>query len=179
MIGAVDDLRSRPPLGPQDGDYVRGGQVWPAVIAYMDFTCPQCVVAHGLLRESAELRLIYRHFPLRSRHPRSHALAGALEAAGRQGRFWEMCDSIAADPGHIDDPHIWQRVKQLQLDLERFERDRHSDSVTGRVREQMREGMACGVTATPTLIVGGSLRAGPRDRGELAEVLQAARDVSV
>ena len=61
-----------------------------------------------------------------SKRPRSPALHAAAEAAGLQGRFFEMVDSLYADRGHVDDPHLWERAEALGLDLERFEADRRS-----------------------------------------------------
>ncbi len=57
-----------------------------------------------------------------AKHPRSPALHAAAEAAGVQGAFWEMCDSLYAERGRVDDPHLWERVERFGLDLERFER---------------------------------------------------------
>jgi len=82
------------------------------------------------------------------------ALHAAAEAAGAQGRFFEMVDSLYADRGRVDDPHLWERVKSLDLDLERFEADRRSDEVTRRVRRDFESGIRAGVTGTPALFPG-------------------------
>jgi len=102
-----------------------------------------------------ELRLCFRHFPVASKHPRAPALHAAAEAAALQGRFWEMCDSIYLDQGHIDDPHLWERVRTLGLDLERFERERRSDAVAERVRRDFESGIRAGVAGTPAAFVDG------------------------
>jgi hypothetical protein len=62
-----------------------------------------------------------------------------------------MVDSLYADRSHVDDPHLWQRVKQLDLDLERFESDRRSDAVAARVRRDFESGIRAGVTTTPAI----------------------------
>jgi protein-disulfide isomerase len=93
--------------------------------------------------------LVFRHFPVASKHPRSPALHAAAEAAGAQGRFFEMVDSLYADRGRVDDPHLWQRVEALELDLERFEADRRSPAVAMRVRRDFESGIRAGVTVTP------------------------------
>ena len=64
---------------------------------------------------------MFRHFPVTSKHPRARVLAAAAHAAGLQGRFWEMHDSLLEDQGHLDDPHLWERAERIGLDLERFE----------------------------------------------------------
>jgi protein-disulfide isomerase len=95
--------------------------------------------------------LVFRHFPVVSKHPRSRRLAAAAEAAHLQGRFWEMHDSLFGDQGHLDDPHLWERARRFGLDLDRFERDRRSDAVAERVQRDFRSGIAAGVMKTPTL----------------------------
>jgi protein-disulfide isomerase len=139
-------LRSAPVPPPADGDHIRGEG--PTVIVYGDYECPYCAAELAKLHD---ITLVFRHFPVVSKHPRSRRLAAAAEAAALQGRFWEMHDSLFADQGHLDDPHLWQRVEQLGLDLERFERDRRSDAVAERVQRDFRSGIAAGVMKTPTL----------------------------
>ena len=89
-----------------------------------------------------------------SKHPRSPALHAAAEAAGRQGRFFEMVDALYADRSHVDDPHLWQRAERLGLDLDRFEADRRSEAVTARVRRDFESGIRGGVTGTPAIFSG-------------------------
>jgi predicted DsbA family dithiol-disulfide isomerase len=62
-----------------------------------------------------------------------------------------MVDSLYADRGHVDDPHLWQRAEQLSLDLERFEADRRSETVATRVRRDFESGIRAGITATPAI----------------------------
>ncbi len=119
------------------------------VIEYADLECPYCAAAHLILRELPVTR-VFRHFPVASKHPRARALAHAAEAAGRQGRFWEMHDALLEDQGHLDDPHLWARARLLGLDLERFEADRRAAETAERVEEHFRGGIRAGVATTPT-----------------------------
>jgi protein-disulfide isomerase len=121
------------------------------VIEYADLECPYCAQAHLILRELAITR-VFRHFPVVSKHPRARALAAAAEAAGRQGRFWEMHDSLLEDQGHLDDPHLWAHAERLGLDVGRFEADRRAAATAERVRRDVREGMRAGVTGAPALL---------------------------
>ncbi|MEA2390188.1 MAG: hypothetical protein QOK31_297 [Solirubrobacteraceae bacterium] len=136
------------------GDHVRGPDDAPVAIVYADFECPFCA---GLERRLAGLavRTAFRHFPVHSKHPRAWAAAGAAEAAARHGLFWEMHDSLFADQGRLEDPHLWARARELGLDVEEFETARRSDEVTARVRRDFRGGVRAGVATTPTLFVGG------------------------
>jgi protein-disulfide isomerase len=141
-----------PPVGPDD--HVRGSG--REAILYTDLACPACAIAWAQVRELS-LRLCLRHFPLASRRPRAPALHAAAEAVGRQRpeAFWEMVDAIYGDHGHQDDPHLWDRVRALGLDLARFERDRRSPEVERRVRRDLESGIRAGVSATPTAFVAG------------------------
>jgi protein-disulfide isomerase len=140
-------LRSAPVPPPAPDDHIRGEG--PLVIVYGDYECPYCAAELPLLED---VTLVFRHFPVVSKHPRSRRLAAAAEAAGLQGRFWEMHDSLFADQGHLDDPHLWQRAEALGLDLLRFDADRRSDAVAARVDRDFRSGIAGGVMKTPTVI---------------------------
>ncbi|HEX5714493.1 MAG TPA: DsbA family protein [Solirubrobacterales bacterium] len=144
----MTDLTSAaiPPLGPDD--HTRGAG--EGLIVYADLGCPHCVNAWSELRERPRL-LVFRHFPVASKHPRSPALHAAAEAAGLQGQFFAMVDSLYADPARVDDPHLWRRAEELGLDLERFEADRRSTAVAARVRRDFESGVRAGVTGTPAL----------------------------
>jgi protein-disulfide isomerase len=142
------DLTSAPFPGLRPDDHVRGaGEL---VLMYGDFTCPRCAVAARQLADEGA-RVAFRHFALRTRHPRAVALAHAAEAAALQDAFWPFHDALFADQGHIDDPHLWARCERLGLDLDRFEADRRSDAVAERVRRDLHEGLRAGVTTTPAL----------------------------
>jgi protein-disulfide isomerase len=135
------------------------GEGAPLVIMYGDYECPYCARMHQTLAQ-LPVALVFRHFPVPSKHPRARALACAAEAAALQGAFWELHDSLFADQGHLDDPHLWRRVEDLGLDLERFNRDRRTPEVEERVTRDFRSGVRAGVMSTPTLFVGDEAFAG-------------------
>jgi protein-disulfide isomerase len=151
------DLSSAPPppIGPDD--HVRGEG--PEVIVYGDYECPFCAALEARLHVPA-LRVCFRHFPVRSSHPRAQAAACAAEAAARQGAFWAMHDLLFADQGRLEDPHLWARAERLGLDVERFDADRRGDEVAARVKADFRAGVRAGVATTPTVFVAGAQHAG-------------------
>lgn len=132
------------------------------VVEYADLECPYCAAAHLILKELRVTR-VFRHFPVTSKHPRARVLAAAAEAAGLQGKFWEMHDSLFEDQGHLDDPHLWERAKRMQLDVERFEADRRSPAVAERVERDFRSGIRAGVATTPTQFLHGAAHPGVPD----------------
>jgi protein-disulfide isomerase len=162
----VGDLRSAPvpPVGAED--HIRGDEDAPLVIEYADFECPYCAALSGRL-DGRRLRRVFRHFPVRSSHPRAWAAACAAEAAALQGRFWEMHDSLFADQSRLEDPHLWERARALGLDLDRFDADRRADQVVARVKRDFASGVRAGVVTTPTVFAGGKLHAGQIDVQEL------------
>jgi protein-disulfide isomerase len=135
-------------------------------IVYADLGCPYCAAAWAEIRE-LPVRLCFRHFPMAAKHPRAPALHAATEAAGMQGAFWEMCDSLYADRGRVDDPHLWERAERFEIDLERFNRDRRSERVRARVERDFVSGLRAGVARTPTAFVRGR-----RLEGDLIEALR-------
>jgi protein-disulfide isomerase len=158
----MDDLRSAPVPPLADDDHVRGPHGARLVIVYGDFTCPRCALAAERMRD-LQIRVAFRHFALRTKHPRAVPVALAAEAAGLQGRFWEMHDALYADPGHLDDPHLWERAERLGLAIDRFEADRRAGGPAERVARQLRDGMRAGVALTPTLFIDGVAHPGPPD----------------
>jgi protein-disulfide isomerase len=135
-----------PALDPDDHARGDGEQL----IVYADLGCPHCAAAWERI-STLPNRIVFRHFPVASKHPRAPALHAAAEAAGNQGAFFELVDSLFADRAHVDDPHLWQRAEDLRLDLERFNDDRRSDAIAARVRRDFESGIRAGVAATPTL----------------------------
>jgi protein-disulfide isomerase len=118
------------------------------------------------------IRRVFRHFPVRSSHPRAWPASLAAEAAGLQGRFWEMHDLLYADQGRLEDPHLWDRARELGLDLERFDSDRRSEQVLHRVKGDFKGGVRAGVVTTPTVFAAGRIYAGSRAGELLATLLE-------
>jgi protein-disulfide isomerase len=146
----VSELGSAPVPPPGPDDHVRGSDGATVLIEYADYECPFCAALHARVPVDA-YRLHFRHFPVRSSHPRAWAAAAAAEAAGAQGAFWPMHDALMADQARLEDPHLWERARSLGLDLERFDADRRSDAVLARIKADFHAGVRAGVVTTPTL----------------------------
>jgi protein-disulfide isomerase len=160
------DLSSAPVPPVSDDDHVRGPEDGTLVIEYADFECPYCA-AVSLKLDDRPLRRAFRHFPVRSSHPRAWAAACAAEAAAAQGRFWEMHDLLFGDQARLEDPHLWDRARELGLDLRRFDADRRSDAVLARVKRDFESGIRAGVATTPTLFAAAGSYAGNLDAATL------------
>jgi protein-disulfide isomerase len=167
----MNNLGSAPLPELSAEDHVRGPADAPLLIEYGDLECAYCAALHARieeLRERTPLRVAYRHFPVRSAHPRAWAAACATEAAGLQGRFWEMHDAVLADQGHMEDPHLWSLAERLGLDLDRFEADRRGEEIAARVRADFTGGVRAGVVTTPTVFREGQAFSGAGLRSMVA-----------
>lgn len=145
----MTDLGSAPipAIGPDDHVAGEGEE---GLIVYADLGCPHCAGAWGRLRARPG-QLVFRHFPVASKHPRSPALHAAAEAAGQQDRFFAMVDSLYADRGRVDDPHLWERAERLDLDLDRFQGDRRRPETEARIKRDFQSGIRAGVAGTPAV----------------------------
>ena len=165
----MSDLGSAPVPPLSSADHIRGERTGPAVIEYADFECPFCAVLTQRV-QTLVLRRVFRHFPVKSSHPRAWPAACAAEAAARQGRFWEMHDLLFADQARLEDPHLWDRAERLGLDMARFEHDRRSEAIRDRVRRDFESGVRAGVVTTPTLFLSSGVVAG-RGAAEAVDAL--------
>jgi protein-disulfide isomerase len=142
-------------------DHILGAVHAPVtLVEYADFECLQCGRAYpDLQRVVAELpgavRLVYRHFPLTWDHPHAGDAARAAEAAARQGRFWEMHDTLFRNQRHLDREALAAYAESIGLDVERFLRDFADPEIAARVARDMASGRASGVRGTPTFFLDG------------------------
>jgi len=171
LTSAVRELRSAPVPGVANEDHVRGPDDAPLLIEYADFECPFCAALHVRLKQK-RLRRVFRHFPVRTSHPRAWPAACAAEAAALQSRFWEMHDLLFADQSRLEDPHLWSLAETLGLDRDRFEEDRRSEHVLARVRRDFESGIRAGVVTTPTVFSSAGMFAG---RSAAAAIEELAR----
>jgi protein-disulfide isomerase len=171
---------------PVDGrDRVRGPADAPAtLVEYGDYECPYCGLAHPIVQEvqrrlGRQLRFAFRHFPLAEIHPHAQMAAEAAEAAGAQGRFWEMHDLLYKNQQALDDASLLRYATALGLDLTRFVKELADRTWESRVREDFMSGVRSGVNGTPTFFVNGVRHDGPWDADSLIEALVAPARVHV
>jgi len=143
-----------------DGYGAQGPASAPIVIVeYSDFECPHCAEAAPLLKSlvkkyPGEVRLVFKHFPL-SGHVMAKDAAVAVEAAGRQGRFWEMHDKVFANQLTLSPESIRALARGIGLDMKRFEADIVDPTLAGRVEASRKEGETLGINSTPSVFVNG------------------------
>lgn len=144
-------------------DHVRGAaHARITLVEYGDFQCPYCAGVEPGLRQllrqhPTSVRLVFRHFPLEGVHPHALCAAEAAEAAGAQGRFWEMHDLLFEHQSHLDRAHLDRYAVELGLDTARFAAEMNDEVYRQRVREHIAGGVASGVRGTPGLYVNGTV----------------------
>jgi protein-disulfide isomerase len=163
--GAPAVVTSSPVPGAEP-PHVRGADNAPVTLEeFGDFECPPCGAFYPTLKTmegeyGARLRVIFREFPLAQMHPHALAAAHAAEAAGLQGKFWEMHDLLyenqktwheAFDVRPIFDGY----AKQIGLDMNRYQKDLNSDPVAQRIFLDGKRAHSMGVKGTPTVFLNG------------------------
>jgi len=149
------------------------------LVEYGDFECPSCKQAAPVVKLLQErfvgrMRFVFRHFPLEEVHPHALAAAEAAEAAGAQGKFWEMHDLLFEKQLHMKAPQLRNHAEQLQLDMVRFDADIGDQLYLQRVREHIAGCLESGARATPTFFLNGRIQSVSFGLQSLNDAIEAA-----
>lgn len=166
-------------------DHIRGnGPV--VLVEYSDFQCPACRAYFPLIEEllkqkGADITFVYRHFPL-PQHANAYPSAQAAEAAGRQGKFFEMYQRIFEGQdtwAELSPPKAFGVFKgyaqDIGLDMQKFESDYNLKEARGRIQNDYKSGVKLGVNATPTFFLNGQKVDNPRDPDDFIKAIEAAK----
>jgi len=148
-----------------EDEWVRGNaEAAVTLVEYGDFQCPACRDAHpvvqGLVEAHGEdIRFVFRHFPL-AIHRNAIPAARAAEAAGQQGKFFEMKTLLFENQSawaELDDPKetFLGYARELELDLEAFSLAYESDEVRARIEGGRESGRGLGITGVPAFFLNG------------------------
>lgn len=161
-------------------DHIMGRVDAPiTLVEYLDYECSFCARATGLGKEVREhfgddLRYVPRHLPL-SEHPHADLAAVAVEAAGRQNKYWAMHDLLFAHQDELEYEDILGYAGDIGLEMEQFARDLDDEEIAKIVRDNVSSAEASGARATPTFFVGDLRHVGPHDSKSLIAALEASR----
>lgn len=165
-------------------DWVSSTSTVPVtIIEYSDFQCPACglyyPLVERLLRENpTEVKLVYRHYPL-AKHPNAIPAAKASEAAGRQGKFWEMYRML------FNTQETWtnttnaaeifaQYAKTLGLDIEKYSIDIALPEIETKINNSIKSGLKAGVNSTPTFFINGKKITNPQSYEDFKKIIDDA-----
>jgi uncharacterized OsmC-like protein len=142
-------------------DHVRGPATAPVtLVEYGDFACPYCAAAHGLVldlqkRFGDDLRFVFRANPRSHVFPHAELAAEAAEAAGAQGKYWEMHDLLFQNQATLSEAEVHAHAHALGLDEARFDRELKAGVHRGAVHRQEISGWHSHVLSTPTFFING------------------------
>jgi protein-disulfide isomerase len=164
-------------------DRVQGPPTAPAtLVEYGDYECPFCGQAYPIVkavqaRLGPRMRFVFRHFPLSEIHPRALVAAEVAEAAGAQGRFWQMHDLLYENQSALSDSDLVRYATALGLDVPRVVTEVAEHVYEPRIRQDFMSGVRSGVNGTPTFFINGIRHDGPWDAITLTNALLAVARV--
>lgn len=164
-----------------DRDHVRGKIDAPiTLLEYGDYECPDCEHAAPIVNQlrakfSDRMRFVFRHFPQSAIHPHASIAAHAAEAAGAQGKFWEMHDVLFKHQHDLIDHDITHFGLMIGLELYRFEADLSSQRYLPIVGENYESGIESGVKGTPTFFFNGKRYRGPATVDALGHAIESVK----
>ena len=151
----------------QADDHVRGSRKSKVVLIEVgDFQCPSCASYYPTVKQleekySDKVTFVFRHYPIIGIHPNAFAAARAAEAAGKQGKFFEMHDKL------YETQSLWGLVstnqqglfegyaKELNLNIDQFKTDYASEAVASRINRDVASAQQLGITGTPSFMLNG------------------------
>ena len=160
-------------------DHIRGAADAPVrIVEYGEFECVYCGRAYHAIQRvleqaPGEVAFVFRHFARDEVHPFSERSAQAAEAAGSQGRFWEMHDFLFERQHQLEYDDLVRHAGELGLDVGRFEQEMVDRVHLGTIRRHRDSGVASGVDETPALFINGDRYMGPYDTGSLLAAVRA------
>jgi len=182
IVPEIIDLAD--PVDPQR-DHIRGSEDAPiTLVEYSDFECEYCGQSEAVVREllqayGADLRYVFRHLPLREVHESAEFAAEAAEAAGVQGKFWEMHDLLFAHNDALTFLDMVDYAEDIGLDVDQFTRQLQSRAFAIRVARDVESADASDVPGTPTFFVNGHRYHGAYDLNALRAVIdREAREIA-
>lgn len=172
--------------------HVKGRQSAPVVLEeFGDYQCPPCGIMHPVLKKIGEdygdrVAIIFRNFPLQKIHKNAFSASRAAEAAGMQGKFWEMNNLIYTNQKEWSEsqeprPLFENYARQLGLDMDKFKADADKPETAARIIADFQRGDALGVTGTPSIFLNGrqlpveSALSEPKLRAEIDAALAAPK----
>lgn len=183
-------VNSHDAAGPKDititeQDHIRGSSTGTVtLVEFGDFQCPACAAYEPIVREvvasnAGTVKFVFKHYPLVQIHANALLSAKASEAAGLQGKFWEMHDMLYDKQGewsgNLNARGLFNGyAESLGLDMVKFSQDIDNEAIQEKILAEYREGATLGVQGTPTFFVNGKKIDNPGSVEDFNKVLQTA-----
>ena len=176
----LDQHAPRLSVAVTEKDHAQGPPDAPVtLVEYGDYECPYCGRAYPIVKQLQErmsdrLRFVFRNFPLNTLHEHAGVAAQAAEAAGAQGKFWEMHDILYEHQAELDQADLRHYALNIGLEIYQFDADLSGERFAKKVRADFRGGVRSGVNGTPTFFVNGHRHDEAWDSATLTAALEAA-----
>ena len=179
IVGSAEQIIDLAVPVDSERDHIRGPeQALVTLLEYGDLECPFCgraeQVIRELLRDFGDVRYVWRHLPLNDVHPHAQLAAEASEAAGAQGRFWEMHDLMFDHQDALTLRDIVGYARDLDLDLERFKGHLKKRRAAGHIADDVESADLSGVSGTPSFFINGHRHQGAYDIPTLTRAVKLA-----
>lgn len=161
-------------------DHIRGrNDALLTMVEFGDYECPDCGRAYWDILKIEEIfgdrfRFVFRHYAYAKIHPNAELAAQAAEAAGVQGKFWEMHDLLFRNQSALKMRDLTARAEALDLDVPLFQRELKAEKYLEIVRADFKTGVQNGVFGTPGIFINGIRMNGPTDFYTLRSALERA-----
>lgn len=172
----------------KEGGWVRGNaQSSVTVVEYADFQCPACQAFNPIVNKAFEqtkdkAKFVFKSYPLTSIHDKARTAAIGAEAAGRQGKFWEM-EALLYDnqtSWSVQNDSQFRTImagyaESIGLNVEQFKRDLKDSSTADGIENDTADGNKIPLQGTPTIVINGkALASAPGSTEELVALINAA-----
>lgn len=151
------------------------------LVEFSDFQCPYCGASYQMTKDLVskyknDILFVYRHYPL-NQHKNAMIASEASEAAGAQGKFWEMHDML------FENQNVWSEsdnplaifttyAQKLHLNIEQFLNDIKTEKYLGKIQKDRADGNKAGISGTPTYFLNGEQIVGYNSPSELQKILE-------
>jgi protein-disulfide isomerase len=163
---AENNTSTSPSHADIKGGHIRGPENAPVtLVEFGDYECPSCGAYHPFVKEVLtrypdKVRLEFHHFPLVGVHPNAMTGAMAAEAAGEQGKFWEMHDALfenqpAWGESRNPEPVLIALASRVGLDVNRFMQSLRNPALQERILKDVTKGNELQINETPTFFING------------------------
>ena len=163
-------------------DHIEGPSNAPlTLVEYGDYQCPYCGAAYPEVKKvqkelGSKLRFMFRNFPITTSHEFAEHAAEIAEAAGAQGKFWEMHDFLYEHQDLLgDDTSIFAYAEEFGLDVQRLTEEVMNSTYLNRIKEDFNGGIRSGVNGTPTFYINGTRYNGSPTAKGLLETLRSTK----
>lgn len=167
----------------EDSHRIASGSATVTLVEFSDYQCPACGAYYPVVKQVVgdfkdSLVFVYRNFPLTTIHQNAQIAAAAAEAAGLQGKYWEMHDLLFTNQTDWSGSSTPKDVftgyaKTLGMNTDQFAKDIDSDAVKKKIDADVADATALGIDATPTFFLGGVKLDNPASLADFESLLRA------